>query len=301
MKNLLLLIILFQLSFSGNTQTSYIEIAVDETVELTVKNLTLQLVVESEYRQRNDEFDYDYDDYYWEEEYYYEDEEDYYYEQMMEESPRKVSKEMKKEYEQRQADREQREIQREIDRAEREAEMEKFQPFTPSDLIKLLKENNIAFTITSQRAKDDDREYYGYEEEYYDEEEYNDNYYADTVVEILISNKEELKNVRSVVSESPVDDEFTNIVYQSIEDHYATVIPKLTEKANSQAAILAKSLGKKVGKVLQCSNVYPYTPSSRALSGMYNRWDRDEFDWFNDPFLSGKEEMIQYVYRFAMI
>lgn len=261
----------------SQTSPGYIEIGVAEAVDLKVEEITVQLVVSSASSQMEDEFYYGYyeDD-------YYEYEEDYLYEQMMEDSPKKVTSEMKRDYENRQRAREDRELERERKQAE-------FKPYWAKQFIDLMKTNNIVFTI---QLNERDEEYYDYER-------------TDTAFQVVLKSGEEYDKLNSLMEEHPVYVNRTDEKYESMDSKYATVIPMLTAKAKNQAELLAIAMGKKVGNVTQVTNNFKSKISDMALEEMYDYSDYDyegEYDsWSSNPFEDSKKAFVQYLFRFAVV
>lgn len=277
-KNALIILVIgfTQLIFAQNQ--NFIEVAVNETIELKAKSVEIEVIVIDEYSQRESRL-YNY----FEDEYYYDSEEDYYYEEMIAESPKKVTKEMKEAYEQRQRERE--EWQAEQDR--REAE---FQPYKITDLMKLLDDHSISYSVVSRR---------------HSESIYEPNSDAtDSILSVILTSKEKYDQFFSLISTEQVYTDHEKVVYEEIEDHYETVIPKITEKANKQANLLASSMQRKLGKVIQCTNVLPTGVSPRVLNQIYNGRTSlfsSDNDYNLSPFSAGQTSFITFIYRFELL
>lgn len=256
---------------------SFIEVAVDEQIELKAKSVTVDLFVIDEYSQREAEL-YNY----YEEDYYYESEEDYYYEEMLANSPKKVTKEMKEAYAQRQLDREA----RLAEQAAREAE---FVPFLTTDLMRVLDEKGIAYTIKG-RAYSMDNYYDGMEG-------------SDTTLQVALTSEEAYNALFELVAGLQVYTDVSNISYEELDDLIELAIPKLTAKANKQAGILAASMQRKLGKIIHCTNVFPNGASPSLLNQLYNNMGylnfREESN--RNPFEKSQPNVISYIYRYELL
>ncbi|MDH4471637.1 MAG: hypothetical protein QE487_03465 [Fluviicola sp.] len=295
------------LSFStafAQTTSNHIEIVVSESVELKAKEAEIVIFVESSESQRNNKaYSYGYAESYYDYEGYGYSEEDYEYEYMLSENPKKVTKKMKQEYEERQK---QREVEREVMERERleqerqnELELASFEPFDLADMMALLTENNISFTIVDHNSESSVS--FSKQLDYLRNSEYEtESDYSDSVLSIKVSDSKAYQDLMNLISNSPASSVVNDVKFESSETINTIIIPKLTEKATNQARALANSFGRKLGKVIQCSNIYPYTPSSNYMRQyMDDLMNDDDFD--GDPFLSTKKEVIEYVYRFELL
>lgn len=301
------LIVAGVLSFSSaltQTTSNHIEIAVSESVELKAKEAVIRIYVESSESQRNNKaYNYENEDYYGYEGYGY-SEEDYEYEYLMSEDPKKVTKKMKQEYEARQKQREVEMEAMEKERMEQERrnqlELANFDPIDAADMMAILTENNISFTVVNRNSESiisasRQLEYlmdYDYEREM----DFND-----TVFSIKVSDSKSYQELTNLIAELPAYSVVHKVEYESNETINKVVIPKLTEKATNEARALADSFGRKLGKVIQCSNIYPYTPGSSYMSSYMEGVLGNDNDYDGDPFLSSKKEVIEYVYRFELL
>lgn len=291
-------ILLTSLSF-GQTTEKYIEVSADESVELKAEKVTVVIDVDSKSSQFSDVISVEYEDEY---EYYgyYDYEEDSYYEYLLEEEPDEITDEMRREYKDRQKDREKREKEQEKREAEIEKKRVEFKAFTINDLMALLTKNNISYTI--DLSENDD--YYWDEYEYDYEEEYDyGSPKVDTNILVIVSNQGELDRLNGLINKHPVDTDFSDVIFETIDKYYAELIPKITEKAKKQATILASSFGKKIGDVIQCTNMVPYGSGSSFMNQMYDVYgrfgDRDSDE--RDPFKRTQTAFAQYSYRFALV
>jgi pyruvate/2-oxoacid:ferredoxin oxidoreductase alpha subunit len=286
------------------TTTNHIEIVVSESVELKPKEADIRIFVESSESQRNNKaYSYGYGESYYDYEGYGYSEEDYEYEYMMSENPKKVTKKMKQEYEARQKQREEdmEAMEREHREQERQNELElaNFDPFDLADMMALLKENNISFTIVDRNSESSGS--FSKHLDYLMNSDYEmERGYSDTVLSIKVSDSKAYQDLMNLISDLPASSVVNDVEYETNETINKVVIPKLTEKATNQARALADSFGRKLGKVIQCSNIYPYTPSSNYMrSYMDDIVNDDHYD--GDPFLSTKKEVLEYVYRFELL
>jgi hypothetical protein len=304
------LIVAGMLSFSTaftQTTANHIEIVVSETVELKVKEAEIRIFVESDQSQRDSKaYRYGFEESYYDHEGYGNSEADYEYEYLMSENPKKVTKKMKQEYEERQKQREKEleEMERERMEQERQIELEmaSFEPYDLTAMMALLTENNIGFTIVDPNS--DASESSRKKLDYMERSEYEiDRYYSDSVLSIKVTDSKAYQNLIQLISELPASAVINDVKFESNETINSVVIPKLTEKATNQARALANSFGRKLGKVIQCSNIYPYTPSSNYMRQyMDNLMNEEDFEnGDGDPFLSTKKEIIEYVYRFELL
>lgn len=281
-KNLLLVALtLSTLSFAQNNQP-YVELAVEESIELSVKSVQVNLFVNSYYSQlelaKDREF---YDD-------YYGYEEDYYYEYLLEEEPKEVTKEMKKEYEERQER-----------RKEMEAEMEKFEAefkmYTISDLMKELDAAGIKYKLNTNFEGGSS------EEDYYEYEYYGYDYNTDSVLQVTVMNSDEYDNLSLFTEDKIAVEERTgDVERESMEGKYEEALPKLVEKARSQGNLIANALDQQLGKLISCSNIHPdfhYQSPEEVVEDMDYEYD---YYYYGNPFEQSAEFKIQLVFRFAV-
>lgn len=296
------------LSFSAafaQTSSNHIEISVSETVELKPTQAEIHLFVQSAQSQRDEQAYYnDYSESSSGYEWFEPTEEDYEYEQLMYENPKKVTKKMTQEYEARQKQREEDIAAMELERLERqrqnELELADFEAFEVSDLMALLTENNIRYTIVNKNTLSEDAE----TEEVYDWSDYDyTKTYSDSIFSIIVTDSKSYNELIALLYDLPAFSEIKDIKFESNETINGVTIPKLTEKATSEARALANSFGRKLGKVISCTNVYPYTPSKEYMN-TYMGADYSNSTFENrdgDPFQSSKKETLEYIYRFELL
>lgn len=306
-------ILTFSAAFAQTT-ANHIEIVVSEAVELKPTEAEIRIFVESAQSQRdNMSSDYGYYESIYGYDWYEPSAEDYEYEQLMYENPKKVTKKMTEEYEARQKQREEdiaamerEQMERE---REREAELANFEPYEVTALMQLLTENGISFTLVNEVALGDDRYEVDYDEwsdEYYDIERY----YSDSVLCVKVTNSEAFENLMLTMGDLPIYSKVHDVKFEGSETVNTVVIPKLTDKATKEAQALANSFNRKLGKVIQCTNVHPYTPSSNYMKNymgdmMNNVMDGlmgdSEYGYESDPFSKTKKQIVEYVYRFELL
>lgn len=287
-----LLLFAFTLSTSFAQTSNHIEIAVDEDVVLAPESAKIHIQLQSPDEQMEklfyseDYYESEYDDYD-----YYDSEEDWMYEEMLSESPKKITKEMKKEYEDRQKRRIERELEEEKERKLREQRMRDFQPILLSDIQAKLDELGIQYRTVKNTTQ-----------EIYFEYEYEDSEYADSSLEVTLTSTEAWAQLENGLKEMPTNLNVQDVKYGSMDEKINQMIPKLTEKAQKQAQAIANSLNRKLGKVIECTNVYPYTPSMKYMSSFTGQLERlSRSSDGSNPFESTKTEMIQYVYKFELL
>ncbi len=290
----------------AQTTSNHIEIAVSETVELKPIEAKIQIFIESPAMQRNGQFySYGYDESTYSYDWYEPTEEDYEYERLLYENPKKVTKKMTQEYEARQKQRDEdmaamelEQMQRDI---EREAELASFEPFEVSTLMGLLTLYGINFTIETQDPVDFENPEALSE---WNENDYDANF-DDTVVSVTVKGSGSYQDLMRFISNLPTHVITKDVKFESTETINSTVIPKLTEKATKQAQALANSFGRKLGKVIQCTNIYPATPSSNYMKNymvdLGSFMDESNYNGDGDPFLNTKTEIVEYVYRFELL
>ena len=300
-------ILTFSAAFSQTT-SNYIELAVSENVELKPIEAKIRISVQTAESQRDSKADdYGFTESIYGYDWYEPTEEDYEYEQLMYENPKKVTKKMTQEYEARQKQRQEdieamelEQMQRDI---ERQAELANFEPFEVTALMELLTENGISYILETQNSVD--FEVNIEDESDWDEYEY-EMYYSDTVLVVTVTDSRAYQDLMLLIADLPAFAITKDVKYESTETVNSTVIPKLTEKATKQAQTLANSFGRKLGKVIQCTNIYPATPSSNYMKNymgdMMNVFsDGSNFGGDGDPFTNTKMEIVEYVYRFELL
>ncbi|GAB5418843.1 MAG: hypothetical protein Crog4KO_01760 [Crocinitomicaceae bacterium] len=259
----------------------YIEVAVEESIELKLKTLEINIFVRSFYNQVEEAKE----NMYYED--YYDYEEDYFYEMLLEESPKEVTKEMKKDYEERQKKREERE-------KKMEAFEENFVAYTVKDLMEELDNEGITYKL----LLDFDG---GNEGDYYDYEYYYDDYRSDSVIQVTLHNEDEFQKLKSFTEENEGTVERNgDYEMESIEGKYEELLPVLAKKAKAQGTLIANALGQELGGLLSCSNIHPsmeYTSIGSAEDIMDYEM---EYYFYEDPFGEGTEFTVNLVFRFKV-
>ena len=239
-------------------------------------------------------------------------EEDYEYEHLMYENPNKVTKKMTKDYEARQKQREEdiaamerEQLEREAERQrQREEEIANFDPFEITEMMALLTENGINFTLETQNTVDTEVEPVI---DYVDTDDWSDyDYelaYSDSVLNVKVTDSKSYQDLMLLMLDLPARTSTKDVKFEGPETINSVVVPKLTEKATKQAQALATSFGRKLGKVIQCSNIHPYTPSANYMRS-YMDYPVDDYGYGYDnenPFQTKKNEIIEYIYRFELL
>lgn len=297
MKYALILFVSLLMGSSFAQTTNFIEVSAFETVKLKIESIQVHLILESEDEQLETMMyrDFDYSEMEYTEE-YYDYEEDWMYEEMMRDSPKKVTKEMKKAYEERaerRASIERQDMEREEEYSRKVSE---FEPKTLTDLK--LKLNDLGFTyqvLKSNRYYPGDYEEY---EDYYDDEAED----TDSLLEIMVTNKADWSRLKEGLLDFPLDYEAIDANYETIEGRFSELIKSVTAKAKLEAEALATAMDRKLGKVIECTNVHPYTPSKRYMTTLDRNFNRARIDLLSDdPFSNFKEEIIEYIYKFQLL
>lgn len=144
---------------------------------------------------------------------------------------------------------------------ERVREIAKFKPTMVSDIETILKKINLPFKVIKISVQNE-RDLYSMYDSADD--------YMDSLIEVILSSEADWNKLNAALNELPIEQEVIDATYESFEKYYSTLIPKLTNKAKMQAEIIASSINRKLGDVIECTNVYPYTPSKsylRSFSG----------------------------------
>jgi hypothetical protein len=290
----------------AQTTSNHIEIAVSEKVELKPTQAEIQISVQTAQSQRDEKASYyGYSESIYGYDWYEPSEEDYEYEQLMYENPKKVTKKMTQEYEARQKQREEDIAAMELEQMEREreqeAELANFEPFEITAMMALLTENGISYTIVSKNSNEVENS----TSESDSWMDYEMTYYSDTILSIVVNDSKAYQNLMLLVSDLPAYAETKDVKFESNEAINSMVIPKLTDKATKEAQALANSFGRKLGKVIQCTNVYPATPSSNYMlnymGDLSGFMDDSNYNGDGDPFLTTKKEIVEYIYRFELL
>lgn len=283
MKNHLLITLFITLSISSIAQTDkYIELAVSETVELKAQSAILAI------RRKENNYD-EYREKYSSEADRYADE-TYYY--MMQVSPEEVTPEMRQAFEDRQR-------QREIVYQEnlvKAAEKKKQAEAAWINFVEVLKAKKMIVNASSEE-RHVMQNWYLYD--------YGANSEIDKTIYVKVQNEEQYKIVLALSAGMILYLENHEISYENIDVKLQEINNNLAKKAKSQAEMIAISLNKKVGSVLNVSNLSPinsYYPLGIEESYKIG----DEADVFVDrsrmsPFSLSKKVTVTYIYRFALL
>lgn len=301
-------ILTFSAAFAQTT-TNHIELVVSESVELKPTEAEIRISLQTAQSQRESiGYGYGYSEYDYGYSWLEPTDEDYAYEQLMYENPKKVTKKMTEEYEARQKQREEEmakmELEREEQERQREIRMASYEAIDVETVMAILTESGISFTIVTESTELEDRYEYDYDDwsdEYYEME----TYYSDSVFSVKVTDAKAYENLLVTIDDLPVYSVVHDVKFEASETINSTVIPKLTEKATKEAQALANSFGRKLGKVIQCSNIHPYTPSENYMKnymdGAIDVFSGDSEYGDEDPFNRTKKEIIEYVYRFELL
>jgi hypothetical protein len=255
--------------------TNFIEVAVDEMIELNPNSVKIQTWVLTGNADTEGILNYDFEmnDFLTDEV----ERAEWEYEEMIEDSPTQVTEEMKKahlEYENSSKEWDERVKEAKV---ERRKTLAKFKAETLSEIRGILSEKNISFRMLKYQPTMDDMLYF------HDDQDRQDG--NDSVLEIVVTNQIEWRSVFKTLLEFDIDSKVTRIDYESLDSVYEEVIPKLTKSAKLQAKIMASSLNRKLGSIIECSNVYPFTPSRSYMESITGDLKfKLHFDQDEDPF-----------------
>lgn len=281
MKQILLLVaVALTGSLFAQNSEPYIEVAVEESIQLKMKTLDVNIFVRGDYSQMEEAMDREFYDY------YYED--DYYYEYLLEEDPKSITKEMKKEYEERQEERKRQEAEMELFEAN-------FKPYTVMDLMKDLDKNDIPYELVLDYSDG------GSNDEYYDYEYYYDDYRTDSVVRVTVKNQDEFERLHSFTEDNYATTERNgDYERESIEGKYEEILPKLAAKAKERGTLIAKALGQELGALLSCSNIHPSLDYT-SMASLEEMMDYEvDYYYYDNPFENSTDYSVGLVFRFKV-
>jgi hypothetical protein len=283
MKNHILITFFLTLSISSIAQTDkYIELAVSETVELKAQSAILAIA-----RKENN------DDEYREK---YSSEADRYADQMyyhmMRESPEEMTPEMRQAFEDRQK-------QREIAYQEhlaKAAEKKKQAEAAWINFVEVLKAKKMIVSASTEERNVMQNWYLN---------DYDERSKIDKLIYVKVQNEEQYKIVLALSAGMTLYIQNHEISYENIDVKLQEISNNLAKKAKSQAEMIALSLNKKVGSVLNVSNLSPI--NSYYPLGIEEYYEMgDEADVFVDrsrmsPFSLTQKVTVTYIYRFAIL
>ena len=263
----------------------FIEVAVHESVENPVENVSIYLNVKSaqyQYYYLMDE-----EEYYYDEGIYEEYPDTYIDESLSSKEKKKREQEIEKALEE--WDRRIEEHERAMEE-EREKRMAEREVFTSGMAEAILIQNGYAISIVNEPFPN-----YMYEEDGG----------SDTVFVIEIKDAESYTRLRDLFDENVVSIAVKEYEYKKNADALEEVFPKLMASAEKQAKVIASASGKKIGTVAQITNVYPgFSPTlmERQMDeakrlGNYRRYDGD----MDNPFLKKERLLFEYVFRFPIL
>ena len=264
----------------------FVEIEVDEIVVLKAESITVVLSVFSRENQidRNQYLGLEND-----QGMEFEDVDGefmYNFEETMLYRPEEITKEGKKRYTKMKKRME------EINEAERKRR-EEFKPYTIKDLIKMMEKDGIPYEIIRQAQG----EYSGYEEYEYEESE-------DTMLIVKVTSNEQYNVLMDKTHKLPVMRRHGELTYETIDKYTLLLIPKMTKKAETEAAILALSMHKSLGGMTSCTNVLPNGFSSKAtqfyLTEQRNENNNSYPSNVISPLNKTQKGIISYIFRFEL-
>lgn len=283
MKNHILITLFITLSISSFAQTDkYIELAVSETVELKAQSAIIAIRrkenIADEYREK-----YSTDaDRYADETYYY----------MMQVSPEEVTPEIRQAFEDRQ---------RQLEIAYQEnlvkaAEKKKQAEAAWINFVEVLKAKKMIVNASTEENHVMQNWYL------YD---YGANTGIDKTIYVKVQNEEQYKIVLALSAGLTLYVLNHDISYEHIDVKRQEINIILAKKAKSQAEMIALSLNKKVGSVLNVSNLSPIN-SFYPLGIEESYKIGDEADVYvgrsqMSPFTVSQKVTVTYIYRFALL
>lgn len=280
MINKILILLSFAISLSSIGQTEkYVEVSVSESVSLKAQSAVLKITKSENYSE------YEYLDDYYSEESYYEDEEYY---RLLEESPKKVTKQMQKEQEDRQKQREILEKAREAQRLEDE----KLRKNVLRTFAEKLTSNGTAYTLKLEQNTIN----------YYNEDQDSQ---VEEVIYVTVTTEAEYAKLLELSAGLSLNIENFDVIYEKMDDKLTMLIESISQKAKIEGEILAKSLNKKLGSVLSVSNLLP--ANSMTFSNLEQYSDLvGSLDIYGtksklSPFSNTRKSTLVYVYRFALL
>lgn len=286
--------IFVQFTFSQTNNT--LEIYVDHPVELEVETIQIQLFMLNAEGQKNlllennDDLDSEYD---------FENfdfiESDWDYEQLLENSPEEVTDEMRAEYEEREKQREIARKKQEEQEKERARNIATFKAKTLNDLKTILDKNKFTYTQIVAADASNERMYGLFGDD--------DDYMTDAIQIDRLKKDDWIKLNDLLKDHAIVKQKVTSIQYRTIDNQLESIILQLTQRANDQAKFMAKSLNRKVGNVLKCSNVYPSAISPAYMNSVTGGFDKIMNERYNgyQAFSTRKTEIVQYIYTFELL
>lgn len=289
MKNLITLLAFISALFPVfGQQESYVEVDVYEEIEIEVKDFQIKFQISATDVEYN--MNYDYEIFYTETDGLL----DASYEESLAYDPNSITREMRKEYEQRQK-------KKEKDRLESkkryETNMEQSK-HACTKLMQILKSNNFPYTIEIHTNSD-----YTYEEA----ELIGSS--LDTAILVKVTGKEMFLKVLQLTHREPFRIYAKNGELESMEEIWTEMIPIMTEKAQIQAELLAKSMKRKLGKILSISTLAPqinYTEAVYSYDDYPNVSDSeyyliDEYQDFGPQVEHNQTITLAYRYRFLVM
>lgn len=288
-----LLAFLLSSSAFGQSAPNYLEVVIQENVELKLQSVTVTLSVETIDFQTSSFLDEHMgllgdDGLLFEED-------GSYFEELNEYELEEMSPSDRKEYEEKYA-----ELLRmkQEENARNAAKIEEltanFKPQTVKDLKQRLK---AAGYKAEEIIKDEfyQKDHFLREEEYHGE-------YSDTVLHVILNSKENGSALVALIKEKPIHIGFRDHSYETIDVPLAENAKKMAERAKKQASSLAASMNKKTGALLSISTVHPGVSLSLITIESTLRDYREKLEYpGTNPFDVGRPAYIEILYRFALL
>lgn len=168
---------------------------------------------------------------------------------------------------------------------EKEEKRSKFEPFADKDLMALLDKNKLSYTSEV-----------GLSPHRYD---YEDSEKMTTTIFVKLKSSKEYEQMVKLLLDQPVRFVLTGVEYESPEKYLETIIPILTVKARKEADILARSLDKSLGDIIECTSDMPIKRVSGSSFGYHRDGYNRELD--SNPFGMKQAQNIQYTYQFELL
>jgi hypothetical protein len=284
MKNQLLITLFLTISITSIAQTDkYIELAVSETVELKAQSAILAIA-----RKENnygDEYRAEYGsetDRYADQTYYH----------IMRVSPEEVTPEMRQAFEDRQK-------QREIAYQEHlagVAEKKKQAAAAWIKFVEVLKAKKMIVSALTEERNIMQNWYLN---------DYDENSKIDQLIYAKVQNEEQYKIILALSAGMTLYIQNHEISYENIDVKRQEINNNLAKKAISQAEMIANSLNKKVGSVLNVSNLSPTNNFyARGIQELYEIGDDADVSVGRSrmsPFSVSQKVTVTYIYRFALL
>lgn len=165
-----------------------------------------------------------------------------------------------------------------------------FSAFSVQQAIEMLQSKGIAYTLRIDKVLDP---------------AWEGTMYADTQLVVKAASREAYDQLSDLFFAKAATLTVEDMIFESIDTKSESVLPVLTTRAKAQAEILAGSISRKLGPVMQISNVHP--GFSTALLEVQMESTRDLYREFRDmenpanPFGQTKKSVVEFIFRFGML